>query len=57
MNYTFNDLQCRWGLGHANENLCEWKSLHTKKILGGGGTHYIYSGCGVSLKEHGWYIG
>lgn len=57
MNYTFNDLQCRWGLGHANKNLiCEWKSLHTKKI-GGGGTHYIYSGCGVSLKKHGWYIG
>lgn len=24
-----------------------------KKYGGGGGTHYIYSRCGVSLKEHG----
>lgn len=28
-----------------------------KKYGGGGGIYYIYSGCGVFLKEYGWYIG
>lgn len=29
------------------------EKVYILKKYGGGGTHYIYSGCGVSLKEHG----
>lgn len=29
------------------------EKVYILKNYGGGGTHYIYSGCGVSLKEHG----
>lgn len=52
MNYTFN-VGGVWAMQtrtYVNEK------VYILKKYGGGG-HYIYSGCGVSLKEHGWYIG